>query len=118
MLQFSKGNNLVILVTLFVNPSRVSPGFYFIRSDQHEALNLLFSKEGVEISIVRFPATLKGNRTSNHKQAAAESELLTIFQNNCHTLVQATDPSLVLVQASYWLNTHRRRRHRRRDSGA
>lgn len=58
------------------------------------------------------------NRTLSHKPVAAESQLLMIFQNSGHTLAQAPDPSLALVQVSYWLNMHRRLRLRRHDSGA
>lgn len=60
----------------------------------------------------------KDNLTSSCKSVAAASQLSTIFQSSGHTLAHAPDPSLVLVQVSYWMNMHRRLRLHRHDSGA
>lgn len=85
-----------------------------ISKDQASMKQSMFWRRKVVHVIVWFPAII----TSNRKPVAAESQLLTIFQNSCHTLAQVPDPSLVLVQVSYWSNMHRRLRLRRLDSGA
>lgn len=113
MLQFSKINKWVPSVTAFFQ-SEHGKVLISISKDQASMKQSMFWRRIVVNVIVWFPAII----TSNRKPVAAGSQLLTIFQNNCHTLAQALDPSLVLVQVSYWWNMHRRLRLRRRDSGA